>query len=324
MTHTPPGAPSPGARTRWRLPLLPLALAVVALLGVLVLLYPATADWFNQINHAQQIRSYSTDVKVMRPATREQALEQAHAYNQALGGGAAVEARERVPVAAGAKLPTGYDYDTLLKADAYGLMGRIVIPTIGVDLPIYHGTSDAVLEEGVGHLEGSSLPVGGPGTHAVLAGHRGLATSTLFSNLNEVKEGDHFTLYVFGQVLTYTVTSIKVVDPDQTKTLNPAPGRDLVTLVTCTPIGINSQRILVTGERVLPTPAKDAAAATAAPAGPGFPWWAAGIAVTFAGLALYVWAAGRPPAQRRKPKRTRRRRGMALKGQPERVAMEVT
>jgi sortase A len=299
-------------------------LAVVALLGVLVLLYPATADWFNQINHARQIRSYSTDVKVMRPATRAQALEQARAYNAALSGGAAVEARERIPVAVGAKLPTGYDYRALLNADAYGLMGRIVIPTIGVDLPIYHGTSDAVLEQGVGHLEGSSLPVGGLGTHAVLAGHRGLATSTLFSNLNEVKEGDSFTLFVFGEVLAYRVTSIKVVDPDQTKTLNPLPGKDLVTLVTCTPVGINSQRILVTGERVLPTPAKDAAAATAAPAGPGLPWWAAGIAATLAALTLYVWASGRPPTQRGQPQQSRRRRSPTRNGRPEPVGLETS
>ena len=324
MTDTPPGA-LPVVRARWHLPLLPLALAVVALLGVLVLLYPATADWFNQINHAQRLRSYSTDVRVMGPATRAQALAQAHAYNEALSGGAAVEARERIPVAVGAKLPTGYDYRTLLNADAYGLMGRIVIPTIGVDLPIYHGTSDAVLAQGVGHLEGSSLPVGGLGTHAVLAGHRGLATSTLFSNLNEVKEGDNFTLFVFGEVLAYTVTSIKIVDPDQTKTLNPVPGKDLVTLVTCTPIGINSQRILVTGERVLPTPAKDAAAATAAPAGPGFPWWAAGIAGAFAALTLYVWASGRAPKERRQPRQARRHRRSRVKGRrPGPAALETS
>lgn len=323
MTDMPRGALPPRARPGWRPPLLPLAVAAVALLGVLVLLYPATADWFNQINHAREIRSYSTDVKVMRPADRVRALDQAHAYNAALGGGAAVEARERIPVAVGARLPAGFDYRSLLDADVYGLMGRIVIPSIGVDLPIYHGTSDAVLAQGVGHLEGSSLPVGGPGTHAVLAGHRGLATSTLFSNLNEVKQGDNFTLYVFGEVLAYKVTSIKIVDPDQTKTLNPVPDKDLVTLVTCTPIGINSQRILVTGERVLPTPAKDAAAATAAPAGPGFPWWAAGVAAALVALTLYVWACGRPATHRRRPRQANRRRSPARKPRPEPITVET-
>lgn len=294
MTRTPPAA----ATRRWRLRLLPLGIAVLCLLGVLVLLYPATADWFNQINHAQRIRSYATDVTVIGPVGRARALEDAHDYNAALAGGAAVEARQRIPVAVGAKLPAGYDYSKLLDADAYGLMGRIVIPSIAVDLPIYHGTSDAVLAEGVGHLEGSSLPVGGPGTHAVLAGHRGLATATLFSNLDKVKPGDTFTIDVFGQVLTYHVINTRVVNPDETKTLNPVPGRDLLTLVTCTPIGINSQRILVTGERVLPTPPNDVAAAQAPPAGPGFPWWAAAIAAAFALLTAYVWASGRPSARR--------------------------
>jgi sortase A len=321
MTDNTPSAATPAARRRWRLPLLPLAVAVVALLGVLVLLYPATADWFNQINHAQRIRSYSTDVKVMRGSDRAKALDEAHAYNAALNGGAAVEARQRIPVAVGAKLPSGYEYRKLLAADAYGLMGRIVIPTIGVDLPMYHGTSDAVLAQGVGHLEGSSLPVGDPGTHAVLAGHRGLSTATLFSNLNEVKKGDSFTIFVLGEVLDYRVTSIKVVDPDQTKTLNPVPGKDLVTLVTCTPVGINSQRILVTGERVLPTPAWAAATATAAPAGPGFPWWAAGIAGTLAALTLYVWASGRPTARRPRPQGPRGRRRYVNRSEP--VSMET-
>jgi sortase A len=296
--------------------MLPLTVAVVGLLGVLVLLYPATADWFNDINHARQIRNYATDVSVMGDADRAQTLARAHQYNAALGGRASVEARQRIPVADGARLPSGYDYPAILRADAYGLMGRIVIPTIAVDLPIYHGTSDEVLARGVGHLEGSSLPVGGAGTHAVLAGHRGLATSTLFSNLDKVKLDDTFTMFVFGEVLTYRVSDIKVVDPDQAKSLNPVPGADLVTLVTCTPIGINSQRILVTGERVTPTPAKDVAAATAVPAGPGFPWWAAGTGGAVVGLALYVWASGRPRTRRPTHTESLRRAGLV------RVSME--
>lgn len=298
MTST---RPSHGrrARRRWRLSALSAAIAVLSVLGVSIALYPSTASWFTSIQEAQQIAKYGDAVKVLGPASRAEALKQAHAYNAALQSGAAVQADERIPVATGAALPSGFDYDKLLAADPYGLMGRIVIPSIGADLPIYHGTSDATLAEGVGHLEGSSLPVGGPGTHAVLAGHRGLASATLFTNLDKVVDGDTFSLYVFGETLTYRVFDIKVVDPDQTKTLDPVPGKDLVTLVTCTPIGINSQRILVTGERVTPTPAAAVAAGARPAAGPGFPWWAVAFAGVVAAAAAYVWWSGRPLRRRR-------------------------
>jgi sortase A len=286
-------------RRRWRLSPLSLVIAVLCLVGIGVALYPATAEWFSSVQEAQQVQKYGDDVKVIGPASRIDALKQAEAYNAALNGGAEVKANERVPVAEGSKLPTAFDYDKLLAANPYGLMGRIVIPSIGVDLPIYHGTSDATLAEGVGHLEGTSLPIGGKGTHAVLAGHRGLASATLFTNLNKVIDGDTFTISVFGDTFTYKVFNIKVVDPDQTKTLDPVPGKDLVTLVTCTPIGINSQRILVTGERVLPTPASAVAAASAPPAGPGFPWWIIAFASAIVGAAAYVWWTGRPPRLRR-------------------------
>lgn len=258
------------------------------------MLYPQTANWFNTLNQNQQIRQYQKDVKTIGPEGRLRALELAHAYNHALVSGAAVQANHRIPVAQGARLPAGFDYSTLLDANPYGLMGRIIIPVIGVDLPIYHGTSDAVLAEGIGHLEGSSLPVGGPGTHSVLAGHRGLASSVLFTNLNKVTVGDTFTLSVFGETLTYRVIDTRVVNPDETRELDPVPGKDLVTLVTCTPIGINSQRILVTGQRVLPPPAKAAKAAHAVPSGPGFPWWVLILLLSLVVMTFYVWWSGKP------------------------------
>src|SRR5690606_28125561 len=152
-------------------------------------------------------------------------------------------------------------------------MARIKIPAIDADLPIFHGTSDSVLQQGIGHLEGSSLPVGGVGTHSVLTGHRGLATSTLFTHLDLMEGGDTFTIETLGEVLSYRVATIKVVQPDETESLYPQAGKDLVTLITCTPLGINSERILVTGERVLPTPHADAVSAAQPPAAP-FPWWA--------------------------------------------------
>lgn len=166
---------------------------------------------------------------------------------------------------------------------------------IDVDLPIYHGTSDVTLLRGIGHLEGTALPVGGNGTHAVLTGHRGLAESELFTHLDRLAVGDTFTIEVFGQVLTYRVGETKVVDPSDTETLYPVRGKDLVTLVTCTPLGINSQRILVTGERVTPTPARDLAHAGARPDIPGFPWWVVVIGAAVAVLTLYVWWMGHAP-----------------------------
>lgn len=272
--------------------------ALLAMCGVVAVLYPATARWFNAIGQTQQVRQYGKDVRAIGTENQARALAEARQYNQALVSGAAIEANTRIPVAS-SRLPAGFDYDLLLRADPYGLMGRISIPSIHVDLPIYHGTSDAVLALGVGHVEGSSLPVGGAGTHAVLAGHRGLATATLFTNLNQVRKGDTFSIYVFGETLTYRVFSITIVDPNQTKSLDPVPGKDLVTLVTCTPIGINSQRILVTGERLTPTPVSDIAAMKAAPAGPGFPWWAVGIFTAVVVLGVYVWWAGRAVRRKR-------------------------
>lgn len=283
---------------RWRLSALSVAVAVLCLLGVGVALYPATASWFSAAEEDTRLAQYGDAVTAIGPASRLQALKEAAAYNAALTGGGAVKANERVPVGTAAALPQGFDYDRLLAADPYGLMGRIVIPSIGADLPIYHGTSDATLAEGVGHLEGTSVPVGGPGTHAVLAGHRGLASATLFTHLDRVRVGDTFTLSVFGETLTYRVSTIAVVDPDQTKTLDPVPGKDLVTLVTCTPLGINSQRILVTGERVTPTPQAAVARGHEPAAGPGFPWWAAGFAVTVVAGSGYVWWSGRSRVSR--------------------------
>ncbi len=298
MTAAPPDRDI--ARKRWRLSALSVVIAAICLLGVSVALYPSTASWFSSVQEAKQIAQYGDDVKVIGPASRIQALTQAAAYNAALDSGAEVKANERIPVDTGARLPAGFDYPKLLAANAYGLMARLVIPSIGVDLPIYHGTSDTTLEDGIGHLEGTSLPVGGPGTHAVLAGHRGLASATLFTNLDKVVNGDTFTVYVFGETLTYKIFSIKVVNPDETKSLNPVPGKDLITLVTCTPIGINSQRILVTAERVTPTPASAVAGADKSPVGPGLPWWALGFAAAAVGATAYIWWSGRPPRPRRK------------------------
>ncbi|MDO5399905.1 MAG: class C sortase [Eubacteriales bacterium] len=133
-----------------------------------------------------------------------------------------------------------------------GVMGYLKIPKIHVSLPIYHGTEEAVLRKGVGHLPGSAFPIGGKGNHAVLTGHTGLPSARLLTDLSELAEGDGFTVSILGQELAYQVTAIRVVRPDEGDALTPVPGEDLVTLVTCTPYGINSHRLLVTGTRVEP------------------------------------------------------------------------
>ncbi|MDE0546714.1 class C sortase [Microbacterium sp. C7(2022)] len=275
------------------MPVLPLILAVVALVGVAVLMYPQIAGWFSQYAQSRVIEEYSVGLSDDQVLADE--IAAARAYNAGLvGGDAAVAAGERVVQSVSGAASDDDVYDSLLNADGHGVMARIKIPSIGVDLPILHGTSDDVLEKAIGHLEGTALPVGGVDTHSVLTGHRGLASAELFTNLDKVAEGDTFTIEVFGEVLTYRVVRTLVVAPDETETLYPERGRDLVTLVTCTPLGINSHRILVTAERITPTPIEDVQAAGAVPDVPGFPWWALvlGGAVVVAGV--YVWVSGRP------------------------------
>lgn len=291
--HDPPPA-------GWRLPWLAVIVAVIALCGTATLLYPTVAAWFHQKTQSEVIERLSAEIDQEPPTGLGAALVQAHRYNAYLEGGAAsLDAFSNVPEGEGSAT-SGPAYEDTLRADTTGLMARLKIPSIGVDLPIYHGTSDATLLRGVGHLEGTALPVGGEGTHAVLTGHRGLADAELFTHLDRVAKGDTFTIEVFGEVLTYRVTEIEVVEPSDTETLYPVRGADLVTLVTCTPLGINSQRILVTGERVTPTPIEDVQAAGAHPDVPGFPWWAVIGAAVLAALAFYVWLMGRAP--RRSPR----------------------
>ena len=287
------GIPSGVARglPRRRPTVLSVLVAIVAIAGVVVLLLPTIENWYGERAQSELIAELTTEVSVAGAQPLEDELAAARAYNEALVGGvASVAAGERLPQA----VPGDDAYNRLLASDGTGLMGRIVIPAIGADLPIYHGTSDQVLRKGIGHLEGTALPVGGEETHAVLTGHRGLAGAELFTHLDRVRVGDIFTLLVAGETFAYEVIETQVVDPDETEELYPRRGEDLVTLVTCTPLGINSQRILVTGARVWPTPPQEATLAHAAPAGPGFPWWAVGLGAAVLAGAGYVMASARP------------------------------
>lgn len=286
-------------RRSWRPSFVTIAIALLIVIGMGVFLYPQAASWFAQYRQSKQIDAYSKHVSGpdMQPSAADQILN-AYRYNDALNAGAIIGANENKPTSTVSQ-NSQFDYNKLLAADSGGLMARIKMEAIDLDLPIYHGTSDETLMHGAGHLEGSSLPVGGESTHSVITAHRGLATATMFSNLDQVVEGDRFTIEVFGEVLTYEVRTKIVVDPKDTETLHAQEGRDLVTLITCTPLGINSHRILVTAERVTPTPIRDIEQSGATPVIPGFPWWAVIGGVGLLASGIFVWRSGYSDARLR-------------------------
>ncbi len=189
-------------------------IAALVLGGVGAFLYPKAAAWVSQYNQSKVIASYTHDLSVVQPSASQQ-LAKAVEYNRLLSSGVVLEANTNKPTGSGTA-SSDLDYNSLLRVDDAGMMARLRIESIGVDLPVYHGTSDETLLKGAGHLEGSSLPVGGVGTHSVITAHRGLASATMFSNLDRVAEGDTFVIEVFDQVLTYQVVSSNVVEPSDT------------------------------------------------------------------------------------------------------------
>ena len=265
---------------------------MLALIGMTVFTYPTAASWFSQVNQSGLGSAYSEQVKEGIIPTAAEQLAQAHAYNDALSAGALIEAGERLPTSDGVSSDGELDYWNILRVPPESIMARLRIDKIDVDLPVFHGTSDATLDAGVGHLRGTSLPVGGPGTRSVLTAHRGLANATMFTNLDKIESGDRFTIEVMGEMLTYQVFDTKVVAPDETEALRAVPGEDLVTLVTCTPLGINTHRILVTAKRVWPTPVSDLDKLGAESEVPGFPWWLVAYVAGVCAIGAYIWYAG--------------------------------
>lgn len=282
------GAPS----RRWRVDWVAVLLSVLALGGLGAILYPQAAQWFTAVNQAGLVSEYKVSVDAASEAENTRLLENARRYNRGVNGMALVAPASNLPELdsagiAGSDADGVVPYEDQLRVDGTEAMGRLVVPSASIDLPILHGTEDETLSIGVGHLEGTALPVGGAGLRPVLTAHRGLAESRLFNNLDRVTIGDTFTVEVAGQALVYRVIDTQVVEPDQTEKILPVTGQDLITLVTCTPLGVNSHRILVTGERV-----DVAAPGTEAGHGPGFPWWAAIAAVAVLLAGGYVWASG--------------------------------
>lgn len=270
------------------------AIALVFLLGLGILLYPTVSNLYNQWRQDQLVSDYETAVQQMTPEDNAAAKEAARAYNAALNPTFS-------DAFSGETVPSSDEYWQLLNVAGNGVMGYIEIPKIQVRLPIYHGTGESALEHGVGHLYGTSLPVGGVGTHCVLSGHRGLPSALLFTDLDQLTEGDLFGLHVLGDTLAYEVDEISVVDPTDVSSLVPQVNGDYVTLVTCTPYGVNTQRLLVRAHRV--DSMGDAGEVTAAgQVERAFGWWRelALAAIAVAALAVAVVARRRKRANERR------------------------
>lgn len=218
-----------------------LLLIAVFLIGLSLLLYPTLSDYWNSFHQSRAITSYAEQVSNLNQDEYEKLWADATQYNASLS-----ERSNAFTLTEEQKK----QYEQLLNLGGTGEMGYIEIPSIKVALPIYHGTEDSVLQHAIGHLEWSSLPVGGKGSHCVLSGHRGLPSAKLFTNLDKLTEGDTFILRVLDEVLTYEVDQILIVEPQDVDALRIIDGGDYCTLVTCTPYGINTHRLLVRGHRV--------------------------------------------------------------------------
>ncbi|MEE8704608.1 MAG: class C sortase [Olsenella sp.] len=216
-------------------------LSCALLVGIGMMLYPSVSDWWNSMHQSRAIATYQQAVSDNSADANQRMWDEAVAYNQSLprdGGRFTLTDEERAR------------YERTLDVTGTGIMGYVEIPKISVSLPVYHGTDDTVLQIAVGHIPGSSLPVGGEGTHCVVSGHRGLPSARLFTDIDQLREGDVFMLHVLGKTLTYQVDQIRVVLPDELDDLAIDDGLDLCTLVTCTPYGVNTHRLLVRGHRV--------------------------------------------------------------------------
>lgn len=219
-------------------------LVLLFLLGLSILLYPTVSDAWNQYRNAKLIRTYDTAVEDLSEKEYDRLWKEAEEYNR----------KHTINTFADAFNENGDyvlsdSYKKVLDPDGEGIMGSIEIPRIHVKIAIYHGLGEEVLEKGAGHMEGTSLPTGGKSTHAVLAAHSGLPSARLFTDLDQMKKGDIFLLHVLGKTLAYKVDQIRTVRPSETESLNIIKGEDHVTLLTCTPYGVNTHRLLVRGTR---------------------------------------------------------------------------
>ncbi len=218
-----------------------LILVIILLAGLSLILYPSFSDWWNSMHQTRAVASYVEQVANNTAEENARMYNEAVLYNEKLADG------EMNFNLTDEELE---EYNSLLDVTGTGIMGYVEIPKINVQLPIYHGTDDAVLQIAIGHIAGTSLPVGGESTHAVISGHRGLPSAKLFTDIDQLVEGDTFIITVLDATLTYEVDQIRIVLPNELEDLKIEEGKDYVTLVTCTPYGVNTHRLLVRGHRI--------------------------------------------------------------------------
>lgn len=218
-----------------------LLLVLIFFAGLSLLLYPAVSEYWNSLVTTRLVSEYMDSVSSLSEKKKQVFFEEANAYNQKLA---------QLPLHFNFTAEEIEEYDRTLDVSGTGVMGYLEVPKIGVSLPIYHGTEKVVLEFAIGHLRGTSMPVGGPSTHSVLTGHTGLPSAKLLTDLEDMEIGDIFYVQILTETLTYEVDQIYTVLPEVTKDLEIVPGEDLCTLVTCTPYGVNSHRLLVRGHRI--------------------------------------------------------------------------
>ncbi|RHV65208.1 MULTISPECIES: class C sortase [Clostridia] len=226
-----------------------IVIILIFLAGLSLLLYPFVSNQWNNHRQKQLIGNYESVISDKEAAGNidyAAEMKKAEAYNDALLPSILPDSF----AVADASTETDSSYEDSLNIAGDGMMGIVEIPKIAIKLPIYHGTGDEVLQKAAGHLEGSSLPIGGESTHAVISAHRGLPSASLFTDLDQLEIGDHFLIHVLDETLCYEVDQILVVDPEDTSALAVEDGEDLVTLLTCTPYGVNTQRLMVRGHRV--------------------------------------------------------------------------
>ena len=228
-------------KKKWMSRLMTLLIVVVFVAGLSFLLYPTVSNLWNQAHQSRAIATYTEQVEKLDDSSNKEMLKAARKYNKEL-----LKKADHWKLSKKDKKK----YESLLDVSGTGIMGYIEIPKIACSLPVYHGTDEGALQIAIGHLEGSSLPVGGKSSHCVLSGHRGLPSARLFTDLDQMEEGDTFILNILGHKLAYEVDQIKVVLPEEMSDLEIQEGKDLCTLVTCTPYGINTHRLLVRGHRV--------------------------------------------------------------------------
>lgn len=218
---------------------------LVLLVAFSMLLYPSVSNYLYEKNSSRAVNNYDETSEKLDEAKRQEIFQEVREYNARLADGTKISGDTFHT-----KEKTTSEYNRLLRMDVSGMMGYIIIPKIDVELPIYHTTSEAVLQSGIGHVPSSSLPVGGETTHAVLTGHRGLPSKKLFTDLDKIENGDVFYVKILGEIFAYQVDQILTVLPEETDALQIERGKDYVTLVTCTPYSVNTHRLLIRGHRI--------------------------------------------------------------------------